>query len=238
MDQEPAPAERLRSLLRTASSIDVVTAAGRFGAGRRANLLDSHAFDLDDRFLLAVPSDSALAIDLSGGPLPVRVEITDIAPVAMRDRVRARAVLTGRLSVTGPRPPTEKTPALVTVFNLTAAELVERGTVTAVEPAAFAAAEPDVLASRESALLCHLVDAHADMVAWLSRLVPAERLHGVRRVHPLRLDRYGVVLRLEFPSADREARVPFAAPLRDAEEAPTRMLELLARARTCRRRVA
>ena len=128
--------------------------------------------------------------------------------------------------------------ALVTVLDLSGAELVERGAVSAVEPAQFAAAEPDVLADRESALLCHLVDVHADMVAWLSRLVPAERLHGVRRVHPWRLDRYGIVLRLEFPSTDREARLLFAAPLRDAEEAPTRMLELLARARTCRRRVA
>jgi hypothetical protein len=238
MDHEPTPAERLRSLLRTASSIDVVAGGDRVGAGRRLSLLDSHAFDVDGRLLVAVPGDNALAIDLSGGSLPARIEITDVSPVAMRDRVRARAVLSGRLSVTGPSVPPGNGMALVTTFDLTGAELVERGTVSPVEPAQFAAAEPDVLAGRESALLCHLVDSHADMVAWLSRLVPAERLHGVRRVHPWRLDRYGIVLRLEFPSTDREVRLPFAAPLRDAEEAPTRMLELLARARTCRRRVA
>jgi hypothetical protein len=238
MDHEPTPAEQLRSLLRTASSIDMVTAGDRVGAGRRVSLLDSHTFDLDGRLLVAVPGDSALAIDLYGGSTRVRIEVTDVAPVAMRDRIRARAVLTGRLSVTAPRAPGDPGMALVTVLDLSGAELVERDAVTAVEPAQLAAAEPDVLASRESALLCHLVDAHADMVAWLSRLVPAGRLHGVRRVHPWRLDRYGIVLRLEFPSADREARLPFAAPLRDAEEAPTRMLELLARARTCRRRVA
>jgi hypothetical protein len=233
MGHEPTPAERLRSLLYAASSIDLVASGDPIGAGRRVSLMDSHTFDADGRLLLAVPRDGALAIDLSAGPLPVRIELTDIAPVAMRDRIRARAVLAGRLSVTLAQPT-----ALVTVLDLASAELVERGVAVNVEPAQFAAAEPDVLAGRESALLCHLVDTHADMVAWLSRLVPAERLHGVRRVHPLRLDRYGIVLRLEFPSTDREVRLPFTAPLREAEEAPTRMLELLARARSCRRRVA
>ena len=101
MDHEPTPAERLRSLLRTASSVDVVVAAGdRVGAGRRVSLLGSHTFGSDGRMLVAVPADSALAIDLSGGSLAVRIEVTDVAPVAMRDRIRARAVLAGQLSAT------------------------------------------------------------------------------------------------------------------------------------------
>jgi hypothetical protein len=140
--------------------------------------------------------------------------------------------------VFGPHPRGEDVQAFVAVLDLGAAELAESGAVVAVDPEQFAAAAPDLLASRESALLCHLVDTHADMVAWLSRLVPAERLHGVRRVHPLRPDRYGVVLRLEFPSVDRDARLPFAKALTTVEEAPSRMLELLARARMCRRHPA
>jgi hypothetical protein len=75
------------------------------------------------------------------------------------------------------------------------------------------------------------------MVSWLARLVPADTLHGVTRVYPLRLDRFGVVLRLEFPGTDRDARLPFTSPVRSVDETPSRMLELLARARA-RRRVA
>ena len=232
MDHAPTAAERLRSLLRTASSLDLVV------GGRRMQLMDSHTTDADGRVLLAVPDDCALALDLVAGQLPARIEITDVAPVAMRDRVRARAVIEGLLTVFGPHPRGRDIRAIVTVLDLVSAELTEGGTVVAVTPEQFAAAAPDLLASRESALLCHLVDTHADMVAWLSRLVPAERLHGVRRVHPLRLDRYGVVLRLEFPSADRDARVPFTKPVGVVEEAPSRMLELLARARMCRRHAA
>jgi hypothetical protein len=226
MEPAPTAAERLRSLLRTASSLDVVA------GGRRVSLMDSHLVDADGVLRIGVPADSALALDLQCGPLPTRIEITDVAPIAMRDRVRARAVLDGRLNVSA----LDSSP--VARLDLGAAELTECGTTEPVDPAQFAAAAPDLLASRESALLCHLVDAHADMVAWLSRLVPTRRLHGVRRVHPLRLDRFGIVLRLEFPSTDRDARLPFARPLRTVEEAPSRMLELLARARMCRRHLA
>jgi hypothetical protein len=220
---QPSSAERLRSLLCSASSLDVIA------AGRRVSLLDGHAVDDAGRLTIEVPADSALALELSDGPLPVLIEITDVSPVAMRNRIRARVTLAGGLRPVG---------ATTTIFDMAAADLTERGVTTYVSPAEFVAAGPDLLASREAALLCHLVDAHADLVSWLSRLVPAERLHGVTRVHPLHLDRFGIVLRLEFPSHDRDVRLPFGEPCVTVEDAPSRMLELLARARTCRRRVA
>jgi hypothetical protein len=220
---EPTSSERLRSLLHSSSSLDIVA------AGRRMSLLDGHAVDDSGRLTIQVPADCALALDLSDGPLPAIIEITDVSPVAMRNRIRGRATLAGGL-----RP----TPGTTTHFDLAAADVTERGSTAHISPADFAAATPDLLADREAALLCHLVDAHADLVSWLSRLVPVERLHGVTRVHPLRLDRYGIVLRLEFPSADRDVRLPFGQPVVTVEDAPSRMLELLARARTCRRRAA
>ncbi len=220
---EPLPAERLRSLLCSASSLDILA------GGRRVSLLDGHSVDGNGQLNLEVPADSALALDLSEGPLPAVIEITDVSPVAMRDRIRARVTLAGGL---------RSCAGTTTHFDLAAADLTERGVTTHISPADIAAAEPDLLASREAALLCHLVDAHADLVSWLSRLVPVERLHGVTRVHPLHLDRFGIVLRLEFPSHDRDVRLPFGEPVRTVEDAPSRMLELLARARTCRRRVA
>ena len=220
--KEPSAAERLRSLLCSASSLDIIA------AGRRVSLLDGHAVDEAGTLSIDVPADSALALDLSDGPLPALIEITDVSPVAMRNRVRARATLAGGLRPVG---------GTTTIFDMAAADITERDITTYVSPAEFAAAAPDLLASREAALLCHLVDAHADLVSWLSRLVPVERLHGVTRVHPLHLDRFGIVLRLEFPSHDRDVRLPFGQPVVTVEDAPSRMLELLARARTCRRRV-
>jgi hypothetical protein len=220
---EPSPAERLHSLLCSASSLDIIAAS------RRVSLLDGHAVDDAGRLTIEVPADSALALDLSDGPLPALIEITDVSPVAMRNRIRARVTLAGGLRPTG---------GTTTIFDMAAADLTERGVTTYVAPAEFAAAAPDLLASREATLLCHLVDAHADLVSWLSRLVPVERLHGVARVYPLHLDRFGIVLRLEFPGHDRDVRLPFGQPCVAVEDAPSRMLELLARARACRRRVA
>jgi hypothetical protein len=234
MEDVPTPAERLRSLLRSATSLDIVA------AGRRVQLMDSHTVDAEGVVRIAVPADGALALDLVGGPLPVVIEITDVAPVAMRDRIRARATLAGGMRLAGPVPRSaDEDPApLVATFALAAAELTERDSVAHIGSAEFAGASADPLASRESALLCHLVDSHADLVSWLSRLVPADKLHGVTRVYPQRLDRFGIVLRLEFPSFDRDARLPFTSPLEAPDEAPSRMLELLARARSCRRHIA
>jgi hypothetical protein len=224
----PTTAERLRSLLVAEPSLDVVAAQ------RRVQLIGRHEVESDGRLRLRVPGDSLLALELAeGAPILAVVEITDIAAVAMRDRIRARASLSGMLQ----RHRAEATD-VVAELALASGDLVERGMRTPVSAAEFAAAAPDVLASRESALLCHLVDVHADLVGWLTRLVPAGVLHGVRRVHPLRLDRYGIVLRLEFPCGERDVRLPFSAPAEVPEDAPSRMLELLARARACRRRVA
>src|SRR5688572_2213745 len=114
---EPLPAERLRSLLCSASSLDVVA------AGRRVSLLDGHAVDADGRLTIEVPADSALALELADGPLPAVIEVTDVSPVAMRNRIRARATFVGGL-----RPDHGTT----THFDMTTAELTERGVTTPV----------------------------------------------------------------------------------------------------------
>jgi hypothetical protein len=222
----PPVAERLRSLLVAEPTQDVV-----FDRSRE-QLIGPHDVDELGRLRLHLPADDPAVAGLARTGQRVLIEITDVAAVPMRDRVRARASLAGILDVA--RGETE----ITALLSLAVAEWTEDGEPTAVGAAEFAAADPDPLASRETALLCHLVDAHADLVGWLTRLVPAGRLHGVCRVAPLRLDRYGIVLRCEFPGFDRDVRLRFSAPVRVPEDAPGRMLELLARARACRRRVA
>jgi hypothetical protein len=164
--------------------------------------------------------------------VPALVELTDIAPVAMRHRVRARLALAGWLA----RTPTPDGPGGLR-FDPVTARLAEGPTerVTDLEADTIAAASPDPLADAEADLLCHLVHAHRDAIDQLTRLVPAARLHGVCAVFPLRLDRYGIVLRLQDARRDRDARLPFGTPALTAADAPARMLDLLRRAHRCRR---
>jgi hypothetical protein len=54
------------------------------------------------------------------------------------------------------------------------------------------------------------------------------------RVWPYRLDRYGLVLRLEYPTGHADQRLPFRAPLTAPHELSAGMTELIARARAHR----
>ncbi|GAA1790389.1 DUF2470 domain-containing protein [Planosporangium flavigriseum] len=228
---DPEPAERLRSLLVAASSLRLRT------PGHHADLVGRHHVDDTGRLMLEFPNGSCLAQELlHQGELVAMIELTDVAPVAVRNRVRCRATLTGWLS-SGDDPAVTSGAEQLAVLDLAAAELVEPHGATDIGPADFASARPDPLAVAEAELLCHLVDGHPQAIESLSRLVPPHRLHGVRRIQPVRLDRFGVVLRLEFASHDRDVRLPFANPLEQAHQAAERMRELLARAGRCRRSI-
>jgi hypothetical protein len=115
------------------------------------------------------------------------------------------------------------------------AQLLQHATYTLIAAADLAAA-PDPLAACEATMLAHRADAHPDTIALLTRLVPIRLLHGVHRVHPLRLDRYGIVLRLEHPRHDHDVRLPFDDPLHRPDHVGAHIRVLLRRARGCRRR--
>jgi hypothetical protein len=228
-ESAPSAAERARTVLAAAASLTVT--AGE----RRAHLSGRHAVDADGRISLDVPGDSGLPAAIGrNGEAPAVVDLTDIAPVAMRHRIRARLTIAGWLTAATPQ-----SPAGALRFTPVTARLVDGADerATDLDGEAMMAAEPDPLADTEADLLCHLADAHRDAVDHLTRLLPAERLQGVRAVFPLGMDRYGIVLRLEDIRCDRDARLAFRAPLRTAADAPAKMLDLLRRAHNCRRRV-
>jgi hypothetical protein len=89
-----------------------------------------------------------------------------------------------------------------------------------VDPAEYAAAEPDPLHPIEGALLADLADHHrGELAALLHRLVPGAGTCGAI-VTPVRLDRYGMLVELTDPTArncvpPRRVRVDFPAPLHD-----------------------
>ncbi|GAA4042006.1 DUF2470 domain-containing protein [Streptomyces shaanxiensis] len=215
---EPTPAERARSVLSAAGSLTVTT------HGHRVELIGLHTVDAAARLLLQNPPDAHLAAELAMAPhgdLAALVEFTDIAPVAVRDRVRARLTLGGWLTALGPK---------ALVFNTARAVLTEDDGTTTIVLDELTLASPDPLATHEAEMLARLDAAHADTVAPLTRLLPPRLQLGASDVRPLRLDRHGLVLRVETPDAHHDARLPFAAQATHPGEAVRQFHLLLARA--------
>ncbi|MEV8513206.1 DUF2470 domain-containing protein [Dactylosporangium sp. NPDC051484] len=217
MSKLPTPAERLRSLIATAGSLTLHVPGGR------CDLIGAHRVEAG-RILLDRPDVVPLEPEVAAV-----LELTDIVPTPARTRVRARATFAGWLG---------ECDGGTMALDLAEATLQDPAygadSEISVDPDDFAAAAPDPLAELEADLLCHLDASHPGAIDRLARLIPPHHLHGVRRIVPVRLDRYGVVLRLEFAARARDVRLPFPTPLDKAEQAGERMQELYARARCCR----
>jgi hypothetical protein len=214
----PAAAERARSVLAGAWSCAVTAEGGR------EEFVGAHTVAADGRVLLHVPDESVLttaAICAPRGEPSAVLEFADVAPVPVRNRIRARLWMAGWFA------PEEGHLA----FRPTRVVLRGRpaGTVV-VGVEDFADAEPDPLATAESHLLTHLADAHPDAVERLTRLVEPEGLHGAVRVQPLAVDRHGLTLRIERARGDGDVRLPFHAPADDVSQLTERMHVLLSQA--------
>ncbi|MFB7596629.1 DUF2470 domain-containing protein [Streptomyces sp. NPDC056160] len=213
----PGAARRARSVLATAWSCAVSTQGGR------EEFAGAHTVAEDGRVLLRLPGDSALgaaALCAPRGELPAVLEFADVAPVPVRDRIRARLWLTGRFAHADEH----------LVFQPRRVVLRQAPAAVVVDPEEFAAAGPDPLASAEARLLTHLADAHPDAVRRLTRLVAADSLHGAVRVRPLAVDRHGLTLRVERARTHGDVRLPFHAPADDVARLTERMHALLAQA--------
>lgn len=164
---------------------------------------------------------------------PVTVEIAEAAPLPVRERILTRLSVSGQAFTD---------PADATVLQLapSAVSMEEAGVVVPVNVTEFLTVEPDPLACCEAALLSHLDAAHSDFVAALTSLVDSRHRYGVTRAWPLRLDRYGIVLRLEYARRHHDARLPFANSVRTPEEVRVQLRALVAegagRRHACRTR--
>ncbi|MFB7243630.1 DUF2470 domain-containing protein [Streptomyces populi] len=213
----PAAAEHARSVLAAAWSCAVSAEGGR------EEFVGSHSVTEDGRVLLSVPEDSALsaaAVCSPRGEPSAVLEFADVAPVPVRNRIRARLWLAGwfvpedgRLS-----------------FRTTRAVLRRPGGTVVVDLDELACARPDPLALAEAHLLTHLADAHPDAVERLTRLVEPDSLHGAVRVQPLAVDRHGLTLRIERVRGNGDVRLPFHAPADDVSQLTERMHVLLTQA--------
>jgi hypothetical protein len=213
----PSVAERARSVLATAWSCALTTEGGQ------EEFVGAHTVAEDGRVLLHVPEDSALLAAAicapRGGPSAV-LELADVAPAPLRNRIRARLWLAGWCSVEDGH----------LVFRATRVVLRQPFGAVVVDVDEFAAAAPDPLATAEAQLLTHLADCHADAVERLTRLVDPGSLHGAVRVQPLAVDRHGLTLRIERARAGGDVRLGFHAPAEDVAQLTERMHVLLGQA--------
>ncbi|MFF9011784.1 DUF2470 domain-containing protein [Streptomyces sp. NPDC014870] len=219
---EQAAAERVRSVLAQAVSLSLTT------DGQCYDLIGMHTVGPAGRITLTAQADSPLTAQVAMAPhgsLAVLLEFTDIAPTPLRDRVRARVTISGWLTPADPAGSEREEGGL----RLDLARVTLRTAAGAHEVSldAYTLARPDALAVEEAAMLTHLADAHADMVADLVVLTGSRLPYGVVRALPLAVDRYGITLRCEYREGHCDLRIPFPVEARDAAEAGEQVRRIL-----------
>ncbi|WP_155059477.1 DUF2470 domain-containing protein [Streptomyces blattellae] len=215
---EPTAAERVCSILAAAHSMTVVS------DGRHAEVRFLDGVGTTGRFHLHATWEDCDS--RPPGRVPVRLELTDIAPTPVRDRLRARVTLTGLLAA--PYDPESTESACMEFGQGVLEDATGRSYVTLHE---LRTTEPDPLAANEACLLGHLVDAHAELVPPLLRLIRPLPDRGLLRALPVAIDRYGLTLRLEYPRTQRDVRLPFQKPVHHIDHVGPRIRALIAAGR-------
>ncbi|MBU6531733.1 DUF2470 domain-containing protein [Streptomyces mayonensis] len=214
----PTVAERARSVLAAAHSMTVVT------DGRHTEVQHLDGSGVMGHVHLHAPFEGRGAPP--AGRVPVRLELTDIAPTPVRDRLRARVTLTGLLAA-----PYDPDSAESTCMEFGQCVLEDASGRTFVSLAELEAADLDPLATSEAGLLTHLVDDHPELVPLLLRLVHPLPGRAVRRVVPVGIDRHGLTLRLEHATGHRDVRLPFHKTVRHIDHVGPQIHALLAASR-------
>ncbi|MFV8048613.1 DUF2470 domain-containing protein [Mycobacterium sp. 48b] len=234
----PTTAERIRSACARGGGAMLAVEGIEPVASPVHHLLD------DGSFAITVPEHSPLAgMTMSAGSAGVQavLEMTDYAPLPLREPVRSLVWIRGRLQhvpsaevaalldlVATENP----NPALLQVNsssqsggghdddNYTLMRLEIESVVVAdstgaesVGLGALLQARPDPFCAMESGWLQHMESSHRDVVERLATRLPMTLRQG--RVRPLGLDRYGVQLRVENEHGDHDVRLPFAKPVDD-----------------------
>jgi len=229
----PTTAERIRSAC--------VRAGGAMLAieGLEPTCTPVHHLLNDGSFAITVPGDGILAgMVLAAGATGVQavLEMTDYAPLPLREPVRSLVWIRGRLQSV---PEAEvagwldliatedPNPALLQVNSVSAADtpytlmrleiesvvVADSTGAEAIGVGALLGATPDPFCAMESCWLKHMESAHREVVDRLASRLPSPLRRG--RVRPLGLDRYGVQLRVEGDDGDHDVRLPFAKPVDD-----------------------
>lgn len=194
----------------------------------------------DGSVVIAVPAGDPVAAAADESGVPAMLELTDHAPLRLRERVRALVWIRGRLQpvpeaevfalldriaavdpnpallqVLSPRSTTSGDDAYV-LLRLTPESAVLADTTGAESVAVdeLLAARPDPFCAIEAHWLQHLDSAHPELVARLGAVKLPPRLRR-GRVRPLAVDRHGMWLRVEDTDGDHDVRLSFPRPVTD-----------------------
>lgn len=231
----PTTAERIRSAC--------VRAGGALLAIERQEPVTTpvHHLMADGSFALALAVDRAAGSARAISGSQALLELTDYAPLPLREPVRSLVWVRGSLQevpaakITStldliasecPNPallqidtprcaPCKGRESRYTLLRLEIESVVVTD-ATGAEPVSvrdLLAARPDPFCEVESSLLWHLDTAHSDVVARLVSRLPAPLRRG--QVRPLGLDRYGVRFRIEGTERDHDVRLAFHKPVDD-----------------------
>ncbi|BDY27874.1 DUF2470 domain-containing protein [Mycolicibacterium mageritense] len=230
----PTTAERIRSACARGGGAMVAVEGLEPIATPVHHLLD------DGSFAITVPQTGQLAaMVVSAGSAGVQavLEMTDYAPLPLREPVRSLVWIRGRLQhvpagevaalldIVATKDPN---PALLQVnstpqqgddtyalmrLEIESVVVADATGAESVGLGALLQAQPDPFCAMESCWLQHMESAHRDVVERLATRLPVALRQG--RVRPLGLDRYGVQLRVENDNGDHDVRLPFAKPVDD-----------------------
>lgn len=225
----PSPAERARATTTRASSAALITGSAVDATDRVVPTL--HHVPASGAATLQVPADHPLvAATRAAEHLPVMMELTDTAPVAVRQPVRGLVWVSGRVRVLPAR--VARRAALRIAAELPDERLLDVGHADVLlrldpasvvlsdaegtgtfGPAEVAAAPADPFTECGDAWLAHLAGAHAPLVAGLARHLPTALRRPEHTLVPLGVDRLGLRLRVETPHGDHDVRLGFARPV-------------------------
>ena len=233
----PTTAERIRSACARGGGAMLAVEGIDPAATPVHHLLD------DGSFAITVPAHGLLAgMAVAAGTAGVQavLEMTDYAPLPLREPVRSLVWIRGRLhhipsaDVSGlldliatenPNPAllqvntgvTEAThgdtPYALMRLEVDTVVVADSTGAESVGLSTLLDAQPDPFCALESCWLQHLESAHREVVDRLANRLPTPLRRG--RVRPLGLDRYGVQLRVENEDGDHDVRLPFAKPVDD-----------------------
>jgi hypothetical protein len=222
----PTTAERVRSAcIRAESAILALE-------GSEPECTAVHHLLADGSFAITVPNTGVAAANVvsSAAGAQAVLELTDYAPLPLREPIRSLVWIRGRLrqvaaaelravldliAVDNPNPALLQVGSEFTLLRLEVESVVVADATGAesVGVAALLAARPDPFCAMETCWLRHIDSDHRDVIARLATRLPGPLRRG--RVRPLGLDRYGVRLRVEGDDGDHDVRLPFGKPVDD-----------------------
>jgi hypothetical protein len=232
----PTTAERIRSAFARAGGAMLAVEGVEPAESPVHHLLD------DGSFAITVPVGGAVAdmvVSAGTGGVQAVLEMTDYAPLPLREPVRSLVWIRGRLHDV---PSSEITalldliaaedpnPALLQVnsgsgdsdkdtryalmrLEIDSVVVADSTGAESVGLSALLGARPDPFCAMESCWLQHMESAHREVIDRLASRLPITLRRG--RVRPLGLDRYGMQLRVEGDDGDHDVRLPFAKPVDD-----------------------